>query len=203
MSLKEFQIEKIKGVFAQKGYKFFEGKYNLNIVGIRGYLREAGSFDDLLLNIYQNADGDWVLDSFRITTDAGTYWLKNPMNEKGTALLVPNQYRGCYAIGKHKGQYEALVQVKPVSVYRDDNRDYIMDYDASTIETGMFGINIHRSHPTMSSANNNKCSAGCQVFQDPIDYLNFMAIVHKSSQLYGNKFTYTLLDQSDIEEGYV
>ena len=47
-------------------------------------------FDDTLLCIYK-LKGEWVTKIYPITTDAGTYWLKNPMSTKGTAILVPNQ----------------------------------------------------------------------------------------------------------------
>jgi hypothetical protein len=205
MNINGFQINKLKEALSNKGYIFFDnGLYNLNIVGIRSRVRESGKFDDLMLVVYKdNKDNDFIIESFPITTDAGTYWLKNPMNTKGTALLVPNQYRASFELGYHQGKYKALVQCNPLRVYRDNNKDYIADYDPSTIETGMFGINIHRSNPNVSSWKNDKWSAGCQVFQNPIHYLHFIQLCEKSSKLYGNKFTYTLLDQVDIEEKYV
>lgn len=205
MNINEFQLSKLKQALSNKGYVFFEGGlYNLNIVGIRNRARQSGKFDDLMLVVYKEDNNkDFVIESFPITTDAGTYWLKNPMNNNGTALLVPNQYRSCFEIGLHQGKYKSLIQCKPLSVYRDNNKDYIADYDPSTIETGIFGINIHRSNPNVSSQINDKWSAGCQVFQNPIHYMSFMQLCDKSSKLYGNKFTYTLLDQQDIEEKYV
>ena len=44
-------------------------------------------------------------------------------NVKGTAILVPGQYRGAYKIGFHKGKYKALVQAKPVKLYIDNDKD--------------------------------------------------------------------------------
>ena len=32
------------------------------------------------------------------------------MDIRGTAILVPNQYRGVYAIRKHLGKYDAICQ---------------------------------------------------------------------------------------------
>jgi hypothetical protein len=45
----------------------------------------------------------------------------------------------------------------------------------------------------------NKYSAGCQVFADPDDFDEFMAILYKAREEWGNKFTYTLLESKDIE----
>lgn len=191
----------IRNVFKKKGYEFFEkGQYNLNIVGIRSAKREAGSFEDFIAIIYQDNFDFWRCDYYSATTDAGTYWLAHPMNAKGTALLVPGQYKGAYRKGLHKGQYEALVQSSPVKVYRDNNEDFITDYDPSSIEEGLFGINIHRTNPIFESELNTRWSAGCQVFKNPHDFDAFMDVVEKAIKNYGNKFTYTLLTAEDFDE---
>ena len=139
-------LSKVQEVFEEKKYSFFtKGNYNLNIIGVRSPIKEANNFDDYMLVIYKKSN-KWVIDEFAITTDAGLYWLKHPMNRKGTALLVPNQYRSTYKIDGHgKTRYEALCQrLANVEVYRDDNKDQILDFDDATKEWGMFGINIHR-----------------------------------------------------------
>ena len=120
------------------------------------------------------------------------------MNKKGTALLVPNQYRGAYKIDKHRGKYFALCQRKEVSVYRDSNRDNITDFNPSTIDKGLFGINIHRSNPNKESSRVEKWSAGCQVFANPELYDKFMIMCQKSASIWGNSFTYTLLTFKDL-----
>ena len=45
----------------------------------------------------------------------------------------------------HRGKYLALCQRKPVSVYRDNDKDKRYDLKDKTIDTGLFGINIHKS----------------------------------------------------------
>lgn len=194
-------IEQFKQGLRSKGYTFFErGDLNLNIIGVRGPNRTAGLFDDTLIVIYKEA-GQWQLKWFWITTDAGTYWLANPMKYNGTALLKEGQYRSSWVIGKHKGEYSALVQAKPVEVYRDNNKDQILDFDSASVERGFFGINIHRSSPNRRSYENDRYSAGCQVFSDPEDYEFFMGLVHRSSIKYGPHFTYTLMNEGDFVEG--
>tara|TARA_R110000764_G_scaffold102648_2_gene188209 strand:- start:5825 stop:6436 length:612 start_codon:yes stop_codon:yes gene_type:complete len=192
-------IKKLKEVLSQKNYAFFEsGNYNLNIIGIRSDTKIANIFDDIIFCIYKE-DNNWVLKKWEATTDAGTYWLKNPMNKKGTALLVPNQYKGVYGIRKHNGKYDALCQTwGDVQVYRDNNKNNILDYNKETIVSGKFGINIHKSNPYNYSKFVEKYSAGCQVFKKVKDFNDFMTICNKSKNIYGNKFTYTLLSINEV-----
>ena len=200
MTQEQLQIELIKKVLAKKNYLFFEnGNFNLNLIGIRTNGTTAGKYDDYMVAIYKDNSGEWVLYHWDITTDAGTHWLKNPMNRKGTALLVPNQYRGCWTIGLHQGKYKALTQFKPVKVYRDNNREAILDYNNASIDEGMFGINIHRSNPNRESLLNDKWSAGCQVFANPYDFSEFLTIIDESARRYGDKFTYTLITENDFD----
>jgi len=195
----EFAIKTIQDVMQSKGYAFFtNGEYNLNIIGIRSGNQNANSFDDWLLLCYKEKNV-WLTRIYQITTDAGTYWLKNPMDKRGTAILVPNQYRGVYSIDKHLGKYDALCQRNgKVQTYRDNDKDKILDMDDSTITEGFYGINIHRSNPYHESVSVDKFSAGCQVFANPKDFEQFMTICKKSRDLYGNKFTYTLLLETDF-----
>ena len=191
----------MKNVYEKKSYKFFDdGKYNLNIFGVRTANKVADMFDDWIGVCYKDNSDNKVVGTFRATTDAGTYWLKNPENKKGTALLVPNQYLGAYKLGMHRGQYRALVQDKAVKVYRDSNKNTILDYNECTIEEGIFGINIHRSNPLTYSKNVYKWSAGCQVFQDIVEYDLFIHLCRKAQQIYGNSFTYTLFTEEDFNE---
>ena len=195
----KYSVDYIKQVLESKGYAFFtNGVYNLNIIGIRNPNLVANSFDDTMVVIYKFG-GEWITKVYPITTDAGTYWLKNPMSNKGTAILVPNQYRGVYSIDLHNNKYNALCQRNgKVEVYRDNDKDLILDMDSAKIEKGMFGINIHRSNPFSESLKVDKFSAGCQVFKRVKDFNEFMEICQKSKALWGNSFTYTLIKESDL-----
>ena len=111
-------------LFKQKGYSYFvNGNYNLNIIGVRNLSNgniQDNTFNDALVCIYKGDNGVWYKRIWECTTDPGLKSLKNFSNIKGCAILVPNQYKGAYKIGLHKGQYEALVQKKQVNVYRDN-----------------------------------------------------------------------------------
>jgi len=177
------------------GYVIFtSGQYNLNIIGVRTSSRESNTFNDWLHVVYKDEADQWVDIQYQITTDPGLYWLENPSRVAGTAILVAGQYRGSHKIGLHKGQYEALVQVRKVKVYRDNNRNDILDMNPDTIQEGYFGINIHRASATRESTYVNKWSAGCQVFANPNEYEMFISLCKRASEKWGDTFTYTLLE---------
>jgi len=195
----EIIADQIRRLFAKKGYVFFDGdrSFNVNIVGIRSANPRSGKFDDALLVIQRSASKQWEVYSYRVTTDPGTYYLKSPMNVKGTAILVPGQYRSAYEIGTHK-TYDALIQRSgAVKVWRDADRDDVLDWDEGHIHEGYYGINIHRSKRGGESESVGRWSAGCQVFKNSGDFDEFMGLCERSSGKYGNKFTYTLIRQSD------
>ena len=188
---------RILDIVQSKGYAVFtRGAYNLNIIGVRSASRVSGEFDDRLHVVFKDTQGCWIDICFKITTDAGLAYMHSPMRDTGTAILVAGQYRGAYKIDKHRGKYDALCQRgAKVKIYRDNNRDEILDHDPDTISTGWFGINIHRSHSTREVTQVGKYSAGCQVFPNPDDFALFMALVYRSAALYGDTFTYTLLEE--------
>lgn len=189
-------------IFKQKGYAYFtRGDYNLNIIGIRSDNKNkvTNLFDDLLVVIYKDPRGIWKRVTYNITTEPGLYYMtKKLLNPKGTSIVVPGQYRGCWELGKHQGKYKALVQKKPIKVYRDGNKDDVYDMDSTRIDSGVFGINIHRSNEFIKATFVNSYSAGCQVFADPNDFKKFINLCEKQRELYGNSFTYTLLNESDV-----
>lgn len=178
-----------------KGYKIYDKPYQLNIVGVRNESTTPNKFDDTLYVFWKTDKNKWEGKFYTITTDPGTYWLKNPMSNLGAAILKEGQYVDAYKIGLHKGDYKALVQQKPVTVLRDYDRNAILDFNNGKEEKGLFGINIHRSNPKGTSINVDKWSAGCQVFENSDDFANFLTLADKHNNLYGNNFTYTLVDE--------
>ena len=89
---------------------------------------------------------------------------------------------------------EALVQRgNEVCVWRDRNADNVHDYGQNE-ECGYFGINIHRASRIVASQSVDQYSAGCQVFQDPDEYSDFIERCKLQPQHTGyEKFSYTLL----------
>lgn len=206
-------LEKVdfQKVFNKLGYAFFtKGTYNVNIFGIRNLTKgtvQDDTFNDFLCCIYNVKDSKGnLVQKVKIwegTTDPGLKALKSPTDAKGTAILVPGQYRSVYKIDYHRGKYKALCQrFGSVKVYRDGNKDNNLDFNPIRIESGIFGINIHKAaeyaRETISGY-----SYGCQVFRNAKDFNSFMDICKKSAELYGNKFTYTLITTDEIKKcGY-
>lgn len=191
--------EQVEAVINKKGYKWFSnGDLDVNIIGIRN--NEPGRtvtnlFDDTLVCIFKEA-GEWKVYHWSITTDPGKRAMMEVNTTKGVAVLVPGQYRSSHYIGLHKGKYEALCQSKPVSVWRDANKDML--FDPVKAESGVFGINIHKSNSKTESTWVENWSEGCQVFKRAKDFAEFMSICKRAAKQCGNSFTYTLLESKDF-----
>lgn len=178
-------------ILRKKNYKVFvDGQ--INIVGIRCSESTANKFDDEIHLIWK--DGSWNHKAYQATCDPGTYWLESPSMVDGTAILIPGQYKDTYKFDLHAGRYSTLCQRGgTVQVWRDANKDNILDHD-NNFDEGWFGINIH--HAGTDSTNVGKWSAGCQVFKRTEDWEEAMQVCKDSEAEW---FTYTLIDDKDLD----
>lgn len=200
-----YTIEQIKEAVESKGYKWFNDdsnkSYDVNIVGVRNSStgkKVTNVFDDVMTLSFKDENGVWQYYEWANTTDPGKKsmleWQKMGI-KGGCARLVPGQYRSTWSVDKHQGKYDALCQRHGnVKVYRDS--DFDLEYDEDKITEGMYGINIHKAGQDSTWVEN--WSAGCQVFKKVKDFDVFMKIVKKASKIHGNKFSYTLLESTDI-----
>jgi len=98
--------EQIETTMESKGYKYFTGgDLDVNIIGVRNSEtknRVTNAFDDCITLSYK-LEGKWQFHCFKCTTDPGTHWVENVMNDKGVAILKPGQYRG-----SHKQRYSLI-----------------------------------------------------------------------------------------------
>lgn len=187
-------LSRIRALLKHKGYDLFTRPYELNIVGLRNKSMKPNRFDDELHVFYKTNSLHWEYHVFNITTDPGTYWLANPMQPQGTAILAEGQNKNAYALGLHRGQYLALVQVKPITIMRDYDRNAVLDFYNGKKDRGLFGINIHRANRVGTTKTVDRNSAGCQVFENASDFDVFIKLCEKHRSKYGNQFTYTLID---------
>lgn len=185
------------------GHRFFEGPWNPNLIGIRSKERRAGLWDDLLLLAYTDDDGAQVVSAHEGTTDPSDVWLQSEKRHRdGTLIVVPGQYRGCWGVGPqylHRNTYPCFKQVAPIAFVRDDNADDILDIEA-LIARGMeqrdvVGINGHRGSAHRAVPSVGLYSAGCQVWRHPSEFLQVLDFVQWTATRYGNRATYTLLDE--------
>jgi hypothetical protein len=194
----KYTLEQVKNAVIAKGYKWFEGKdYLLNIVGARnsdtGH-KVTNLFDDHITLSY-TVGGEEKFHCWPATTDPGTKGVMKYGNKAGVARLVEGQYIDSHIMRLHAGKYEALGQNKAVKVFRDPNKD--MTYDENKIQEGVFGINIHKAGADSTYVEN--WSEGCQVFKRSADFEEFMSICRKAKTANGNKFSYTLIESTDIK----
>ena len=162
--MKAYSYVELENEFKRLGYSWSQ----FHIIGVRSKANEKNKFDD---NIYL-VNGP-IMFRYTCTTNPGTHWLKNLLNPKGTAVLKPGQYVDTWKLGLHQGKYEALVQRKPVTVYRDGDKDDTAEEQGKE-DTGLFGINIHRANASAISSIIDKWSAGCQVLNNPKEFAQLL-----------------------------
>ncbi|MEM8930779.1 MAG: hypothetical protein AAGE94_06370 [Acidobacteriota bacterium] len=207
MTMRRPPVEAVIEVMQAKDYRVYDTPgvdWNLNVVGIRAADREEHLFDDLLL-VFHRFLGVWDITYYPITTEPSLRYLRQPIHPDGTAVLVEGQYRGAYRIDVHRrgrrGGHKALCQRGgEVEVYRDANRDDRVDRDLDSIQSGFFGINIHKGpRGGDASSENTIFSAGCQVFADDRHFDEFLTKCEHGRVAFGNSFTYTLLHERDFD----
>ncbi len=137
--------------------------------------------------------GNWVA-----TTEPGTFFIKHPMNPNGAARIAFGQYQA-WQVGTHK-DHEALVQVVPITVYRDRNKDGFRTGDSTN--NGLFGINQHWGY---DMAKVDRASAGCLVGQSKQRHREFMALIKKDARYpLNNKYIYftTVIPGDDLAKTF-
>ena len=197
--------EQIESTVKSKGYVWFSDDknkgYDVNIVGVRNNAPSVADkvtnvFDDFITLSFKDETGNWQYYCWSATTDPGKKGVMEFHNNKGVARLIPGQYRSVWMIDLHQGKYQALCQRNGnVGVYRDANRN--LTFEELITDFGMFGINIHKAGQDSTWVEN--WSEGCQVFKRVKDFDVFMSICKKAAKIHGNKFSYTLLESTDIK----
>jgi len=169
------------------------------LINIRTDSTESNSFDDVTV-LYCNGVFGYMS---RCTCDPGLSPLKKPINVDGTAIVMNGYYKGLWTVGYHKGKYKALVQNRPVIVFRDNDKDAVLDYNfllnddervktakfekgkakivvddnEYVIEKGMFGINWHRAAIDRDLDKVGGYSAGCCVVRNAEDFERQLSII--------------------------
>ncbi|MCU0547248.1 MAG: hypothetical protein MUE44_34675 [Oscillatoriaceae cyanobacterium Prado104] len=199
-------IGKLIEYMERQNYRIFRRPHEKNIVYIEGVDSDlnlnpdrANEFNDARI-VFEFVDRDPViLGRWDATTEPGYHYTDNPMNPKGAARIAFNQYTA-WQVGIHgySEPHESLIQVEPVGVWRDWNRDMIRTGDK--FDEGLFGINQHwgYDHPRNDI---HTASAGCLVGQTREGHRNFMRLVKLDPRYQADKnfvFTTTVIDGSKI-----
>jgi len=196
--MESMNAEDIKGM-----YDGFGGEWqDINIFGIRvNENPNSDEFNDFIGVVC----GD-IYKIYKGTTDPGIYYTKvAPITYggvRGAAHLIDGFHRDAWQVGVHCPgtgfAHEALIQTgAPVTIWRDTNQDF--EESSEPIQSGWFGINIHRSAPYGDASTIANYSAGCVVFKNGNDFNEFMQIV-KTSERYKNnhgcKFSLFIINKS-------
>jgi hypothetical protein len=194
----KLSFDDIKKVVQHKHYDWWEGPYNVFLYGIRSRSVAVDLWNDVLGICYIDHFGNKINLMHKGSTKPGLYWLKKKKgNINGTAILPPGQYRSCWKIGNHKA-YTALVQKgNPFKVWRDNNEDGRFDYQG-TLYTDVTGLNMHTESLERDIDRVGPYSAGCQVRAFDKEHFAMMSIIELSKNLYGDGFSYTLLEERDF-----
>lgn len=172
--------------------------YNYWIIGIRNPEDKANKFDDM----FYLMKGEEIVLQMTGTTNPGTPVLKKgylKYNKDGAAVVEMDRiYPGLWKYGLHHGKIPALLQVRPITVYRDgDNDDKSEQIGKKT--TGLYGINFHPDqHDPEAFDKDDKSdigwwSAGCQVANQMDEYKETIQLTR-----YQESVTYVLLDEFSI-----
>lgn len=202
-------LDMLRKAYDKRGYVFFEDrKYDLNIGAIRSDTTEPNRFDDSFFVAFIDERSTWRVAMWSCTTDPGLYFLDGEKmgSRNGTAVLIPDQYRRCWKIGKHKRKYPALVQNgSPFRVWRDHNRDGSLNRSGKVYDD-VTGLNCHKAHSWNEGRAIGKkkvvsnWSAGCQVAEVSYahDYILMPLARKQVDKGAGSTFTYTLFDAEDF-----
>lgn len=195
-------IHKMIQFLKSKGYRVYDKKFELNIVGMRNQSKDNGTpsnkFDDKIYVFYINSNGNWVDHTYFCTVLPGYNKGTNKIGENRAVLQI-GQYIDQYKLGQHKRVPETKghrALVDAVSVVHRNNDSNKYNYSAPT-QKGSFGINIHRSgNPSGNTVFN--WSEGCQVFRDYSAWEQFIKLCEKQESNTSRKtFTYTLIKESE------
>jgi hypothetical protein len=171
-------IQRIKGLLKRRGFIIFSRPFELNIVGLRN--KNVRHTDEIHVFYKINAK-NWNYHVYEGITDP-IYLSKS----KSPILLKEGQYINAFEIGKHKEKFTGLVQVKPVTVL--ENNDRASSFSAGESKNGIYHIDI------IPETAFEKDDDGCQLLLGEENFKELMAFCKKHLELYGNQFTYTLID---------
>lgn len=198
--------EKIIKYMEANNYKLATGAGEKNIIYIEGMNSDGtlnadtpNHFNDLRLLLGFDKGVLTIEGCWEATTEPGYYYTDNPMNPNGAARIAFGQYKA-WQVGIHgySDPHEALVQVGPVKVHRDWNRDMMRTGDA--IDEGYFGLNQHHGYDHETN-DIYTASAGCLVGRTCSGHETFMHRLLSDPRYIANTnfvFTTTIIPGNEL-----
>ena len=165
---------------------------------------DFNEFNDRRIVITIERERPKLLFNVLATTEPGRAFTVHPENPKGAARIAFGQFKA-WKVGTHKagrpGAHEALVQVAPLPVHRDLDKNGIREGDK--VDVGIFGINQHSGFDA-DPKNIGKASAGCLVGRSHSDHKAFMTLVKTdprfSKASHDYRFMTTVIAGDDLQQ---
>lgn len=170
---------------------FDTGAWNLNLVVVRRSPGVLDAYDDQIHAVCRDEAGAWVDWWAWGTANPGSYYAVDHPTRGGTGTLVaPQQVRGGWKIGLHRGKTPALVQAGPLRIWRDRDFDGLPDLTGPIVQGA--GYNLH----PMGRADRpvGRWSAGC-CGPTADRWPELWALVQRSAAIYGPAFTATIIER--------
>jgi hypothetical protein len=161
-------LAKIKSILKGKRYLVFTRPYELNIIGLRAEKTSSSLFSDELHVFFKKDDENWTYLIFSVSTDtSGIY---------DSLILKGGQHQNAFGLDDERN---VLKQINPLPFLINGRT-----------ESKMQGIGFYKADKGKIA---NELE-GWQVFQNEMEYGLFLLLCTKHRKLYGNRFTYTLID---------
>jgi hypothetical protein len=210
LALDESLASKILRAMQRRGYWFSRHPECMTIVYVEGMdtdgtpnANDPNEFNDARVLVALDKQGRPSTTAWVATCEPGRFYTENPEDPGGAARIAFGQYKA-WAVGTHKpgkrSAHEALVQVAPITVCRDANKDFKRDHDAQVF--GIFGINQHWGFD-LPKTDIGKASAGCLVGRSKDEHKDFISLVkddarYKTSK--GYRFMTAVLPVAALDE---
>lgn len=203
VSLQNDLAGKITKMMKSKLFWMSRGAKRYNIIYIEGMNsdgtlnnNEPNKWNDLRLLVEIENSIPKIAKCWTGTTEPGKEYTHAPLDASGAFRIAFGQYKA-WQVGDHHG-HPALVQVSPITGYRDKNEDFKRDGD--TVVVGNFGINQHRGNNANVVS---LSSAGCLVGQTHAGHDQFMQMVKEDPRYvlnHGYRFMTTVISGHELSQ---
>jgi len=213
MTKEDITLERILALYSKLQYKLPSLINEAQLIVIRTNDTDTTVYNDWAVVLYKIAtEGGVKLELSKpnaVTSNAGSHYLMNLMNSKGTAIIPLGQYINYFREGLHKGD-AALVQATAITVLRDGNKNNQLDFRAwqSALEfkkepvnvkdTGIFGLNYHHAGKNVISKLIGKWSAGCIVNPNFAEYTKQRELLSNSPI---ERICLTMISENELLHG--
>lgn len=209
----EFTWDGLKSILDQAGYSKNLDFDDYNLIGLRNSISTKKNYPNRFTDalFLMSPESSKKVEFFPATTVPGPFFLvipfrnwyiasgvKNTINPEGPSIIQPGVYD--YKIGKHRGEYEALVQAGPVKVQRyqpieDPKKATFTTYTPGKESKVSSSINIHRGNRTGTSQTVDSHSAGCIVTKNAQDLRKIISAMKSNDQ---NQIKFALVEIDDV-----